>query len=205
MSSSTFLAFWAVSILFVMSPGADWAYAITAGLKNRAVLPAVSGMVLGHLVAILIVAAGVGVLVTRTPGALTGLTLAGSAYLVWLGINMIAHPPLLGAGAEQENGAWTRWAIKGFGVSSLNPKVHLLFLALLPRFTDPALAWPIPVQITALGSIHVVSCTAIYLLVGYGAQIVLRTQPGIARLIGRGSGIAMILIAVVLTARQIPG
>ncbi|EMV8748367.1 LysE family translocator, partial [Escherichia coli] len=38
---STFAAFWAVSILFVITPGVDWAYTIAAGMRDRAIPPAV--------------------------------------------------------------------------------------------------------------------------------------------------------------------
>jgi threonine/homoserine/homoserine lactone efflux protein len=37
MALNTFIAFWSISILFVITPGADWAYAITAGIKGRVV------------------------------------------------------------------------------------------------------------------------------------------------------------------------
>ena len=67
MASSTVAAFWAVSFLFVVTPGADWAYAIAAGLRHRVVLPAVGGLLAGHLAATAVVAAGVGALVTRSP------------------------------------------------------------------------------------------------------------------------------------------
>ena len=40
--------------------------------------------------------------------------------------------------------AWQRWAVKGLCVSGLNPKVFLLFLALLPQFTDATAPWPVP-------------------------------------------------------------
>src|SRR5215207_7749902 len=61
-------AFWAVSFLFVITPGADWAYAIAAGLRHRTVLPAVGGLLAGHLAATAVVAAGVGALVARSAG-----------------------------------------------------------------------------------------------------------------------------------------
>lgn len=32
MAIATLTAFWAVSLMFVVTPGADWAYAIAAGL-----------------------------------------------------------------------------------------------------------------------------------------------------------------------------
>ena len=202
MTIGTFAAFWAVSILFVVTPGADWAYAISAGMRNRAV-PAVSGLLLGHLAATLVVAAGVGALVAGAPLALTVLTVLGSGYLLWLGFGMLAHPPVPGAaGEEQDSGTWLRWATKGFGVSGLNPKVFLLFLALLPQFTDPEVAWSIPAQIMTLGLVHIISCGVVYLLVGFGSKAVLGARPRAARVVSRTSGAAMIAIAVPLLAGQ---
>ena len=64
------MAFWAVSFLFVITLGADWAYAISAGLQGRSVVPAVLGMLSGHVLATMIVAAGVGGLLVKIPYAL---------------------------------------------------------------------------------------------------------------------------------------
>lgn len=203
MTSSVFVAFWAVSILFVITPGADWAYAISAGLKGRVVVPAVAGLLSGHLIATAVVAAGVGTLVAGHPVAMSVLTVAGSGYLLWLGINMLAHPCAPQADTTQASGAWRRWALKGLCVSGLNPKVFLLFLALLPQFTDATAPWPVPLQILALGLVHAFSCAVIYLLVGFGSQAVLGARPAAAHLVSRVSGAAMILIALVLLAGQI--
>ena len=81
--------------------------------------------------------------------------------------------------------------------------VFLLFLALLPQFTDPLSTWPIPAQIIALGSLHAVSCAVVYLLVGFSAQAVLQTRPGAAKKVSRVSGTVMILIALGLLAEQV--
>jgi len=207
MTLSVFVAFWAVSILFVITPGADWAYAISAGLKGRVVIPAVGGLLSGHLITTVIVAAGVGTLAANHPVALSVLTVAGAGYLLWLGINMLARPDTPHADDAQVPGSWQRWAIKGLCVSGLNPKVFLLFLALLPQFTDTAAAWPVPMQMQmiALGLIHTVSCGVIYLLVGFGSQAVLQARPAAARFVSRVSGTAMIIIAVVLLGEQMLG
>ena len=203
MAVSLFAAFWAVSILFVITPGMDWAYAISAGMHGRVVIPAVSGLLLGHFIAILIVAAGIGALVAGNPIALTVLTVIGAAYLLWLGINMFIHPSVPNAGEIQETSSWRRWTIKGACVSGLNPKVLLLFLALLPQFTDPAGSWSIPVQIISLGLIHLFSCGVVYFLVGFSSQTILRTRPRAAQIVSQISGIAMIVIALLLFAEQI--
>ena len=98
MAISVLTAFWAVSLLFVITPGADWAYAISAGMRGRWVMPAVAGMLSGHFLATLVVAAGVGSLLAGHPLALMLLTLAGCTYLLWLGGNLLLSPALPAAG-----------------------------------------------------------------------------------------------------------
>jgi len=202
MSLNMFAAFWAVSVLFVITPGADWAYAISAGIRGRRVLPAVAGMLSGHLVATLIVAAGIGTVIASAPGVLTALTVAGAGYLLWLGIGMLRQSPEPLAGHIEDAGSPQKWALKGFCISGLNPKVFLLFLALLPQFTDASATWPIPLQMTALGLLHLVTCGVVYLLVGNGSSTLLRTRPRAAQNVSRISGGLMIIIAILLLAEQ---
>lgn len=203
MAMSVLTAFWAVSLLFVITPGADWAYAISAGMRGRWVVPAVAGMLSGHLLVTLVVAAGVGSLIAGHPLALTLLTLAGCVYLLWLGGNLLLSPAVPEAGAAGGQDSGSCWAFKGLCVSGLNPKVFLLFLALLPQFTDPQSSWPLPLQILLLGLVHLGSSLVIYLMVGYGAKAVLRTRPAAAQAVGRLSGAVMILIAAGLIAGQL--
>ena len=96
-----------------------------------------------------------------------------------------------------------RWMTKGFGVSGLNPKVILLFLALLPQFVDTKASWPIPAQIVGLGLVHIVNCGVVYLLVGNASRMVLRTRPQAAKAVGRVSGIVMIALALLLVGELV--
>ncbi|MES9901366.1 MAG: LysE family translocator [Sedimenticola sp.] len=203
MSPGVLATFWAVSFLFVITPGVDWAYAISAGIHGRMVVPAVSGMVLGHLAATGLVAAGVGALVANIPLALTILTVIGAGYLLWLGVGLIRNPAAAATELTDTPDNAVQWILKGVGVSGLNPKVFLLFLALLPQFSDPESSWPLPTQMLTLGSIHIVSCGVVYLLVGYGSQIVLKTRPAAAKLVSRTSGVAMTGIALLLMAEPV--
>lgn len=202
MSLSLILAFWAVSLALVVTPGADWAYAISAGMRDRALAPAVAGLLSGYVAITLVVAAGVGTLVAGIPSILTALTVLGAAYLTWLGIGLLRDPPVPTAGDEEAIGA-RQWIVKGFGISGLNPKALLLFLALLPQFTSRTAAWPIPAQIATLGLVHMASCGIIYSLVGLGSRAVLKSRPSAARVVGRISGTIMIVLAVVLVAEHL--
>jgi threonine/homoserine/homoserine lactone efflux protein len=199
----TVAAFWAVSFLLVITPGADWGYAIAAGLRHRTVLPAVGGLLTGHLAAV--VAAGVAAVLARPPLVMATLTAAGAAYLVWLGVSTLAHPSVPQAGAEPADESWVRQAAKGAGISGLNPKVFLLFLALLPQFTDPAADWPLAAQVASLGLIHVASCALVYTGVGAGARLVLRARPTAAQAVTRCSGAAMVMVGVLLLVEQLVG
>lgn len=203
MALSVLAAFWAVSILFIITPGVDWAYAISAGIRGSVVVPAVAGMLFGHLMATLIVAAGVGTLLAGSQMALVVLTTLGAGYLLWLGVQMLLHPAQPLASATGESASWPRWMLKGACVSGLNPKVFLLFLALLPQFTDPSAAWPVPTQILALGLIHLFSCGVVYLLVGFGSQAVLQARPVVAQRVSRISGATMMVTAILLFVEQI--
>ncbi|WP_271395828.1 LysE family translocator [Neomicrococcus lactis] len=198
MPLSTLSTFWVVSTLMVLTPGADWAYTISSGLKNKSVVPAISGMLTDYMAVTVIVASGVGVLVAANPQALTALTVIGCAYLVWLGVGILRHPATPEIGDASDSPSIFRQYVKGFGVSGLNPKVMLLYLALIPQFTIPTANIPVPWQIVLLGLIHITSTAIVYLSVGYSAKRVLGARPSLALFISRLSGVLMIAIAALM-------
>jgi threonine/homoserine/homoserine lactone efflux protein len=202
---SAVAGFWAVSLLLVMIPGADWAYAMAAGLRDRSVLPAVGGLLAGYIALTAVVAAGVAALVARWPLLLTGLTVLGAAYLIWLGAGTMTRPAPLAAGSSQASRSWLRRAARGAGISGLNPKALLLFLALLPQFLTHGGAWPFAVQIVLLGLVHTANCGVVYTGVGTAARRVLRARPAAAAAVSRFSGAAMIVIGALLLAERLTG
>ncbi|MFJ4192668.1 LysE family translocator [Pseudomonas sp. NPDC089534] len=205
MSASTLLGFWAFALVFVIVPGADWAYAISAGVRGQGVIPAVLGLLTGYTVLTVVVAAGLGVLVTANPSLLMALSIAGALYLCWLGVGMLrsAPAPLKADDATRALGGMD-WFFKGTLVSGLNPKGLLFFVAFLPPWTSAQANWGIPAQLLALGLVYTASCAVIYTLVGFGAERTLRARPEAARLIGRVSGVIMLVLAASLLYRELP-
>jgi threonine/homoserine/homoserine lactone efflux protein len=192
------LAFWGVALLLIVVPGADWAFTISAGLRGHSVLPAVGGLVAGYAAVTAAVAAGVGALVAGSPAVLTGLTVLGGLYLMWHGAVTFARPAVTGAEPAVVGG--TDWGIfvRGVGVSGLNPKGLLIFLALLPQFTDPHARWPVAGQIGVLGLAFMATCAVFYLVLGSVARTVLRARPVVARTVSRLSGAAMVVLGATL-------
>jgi threonine/homoserine/homoserine lactone efflux protein len=212
MAASSIIAFWAVALLLIVVPGADWAYVIGTVLGHRSVLLAVGGIVLGYAGMTVVVAAGIGGIMARTPASLTALTIAGGLYLIWLGAKTVTRPaaPAITAGgtpsgAAPGTGSGTGRATlaRGIGVSGLNPKGLLVFLAILPQFTSPRGSWPLTVQLAVLGLVFTLTCAAFYLCIGSFAGRILRARPGAARVITRFSGTAMIVIGALLLAERL--
>lgn len=198
------VAFLAMDLLLVLTPGADWAYAIAAGLRGRFVLPAVAGLVAGYAGYTVLAVAGLVVVVASSKGLLTALTVAGAAYLVWLGFGVLARPASPGA-AEELAASPGRVVLKGVGISGLNPKAMLMFVSLFPQFIDPSAGWPVAAQTALLGALHMGLCGVVYLAVGVFAKAVLTTRPGVARVVSRVSGAMMIGIGGVLLVERMVG
>jgi threonine/homoserine/homoserine lactone efflux protein len=207
MPAGSIVAFWGVALLLIVVPGADWAFTISAGLRGRSVVPAVGGLVLGYAGMTVVVAAGVGALVAGNPKALTALAVLGGGYLMWHGARTLASPSAPAttttaatADTAAEAPAKTGWATlaQGVGVSGLNPKGLLIFLALLPQFTSPDRAWPLAVQMSALGLVFMFTCAAFYLALGSVARTILHSRPAAARAVSRLSGAGMITIGALL-------
>jgi threonine/homoserine/homoserine lactone efflux protein len=92
--------------------------------------------------------------------------------------------------------------VRGLGVSALNPKGLLIFLALLPQFTNPRWGWPVTAQLGLLGLVFAASCGAFYLGLGSAARKILAARPAAARAVTRFSGAAMVVIGALLLVRH---
>ncbi|GAB7109126.1 LysE family transporter [Streptomyces phaeofaciens JCM 4814] len=202
MDSGTLLSFLAVDLLLVCIPGADWAYVISAGLRGRSVGAAVAGLVSGYALHTALATAGLAVLVAGSPALLTVLTVAGAAYLVWLGWSVLRRPGVPGAG-EAVTAGGVRVFLRGATISGLNPKGLLLYLSVLPQFLASGEGHlPIAAQTAALGLLHMACCAAVYLTVGVLARALLGARPAAARAVTRTSGAAMLGIGAFLLIQR---
>jgi threonine/homoserine/homoserine lactone efflux protein len=142
--------------LLTLTPGLDTALILrTAAVEGpkRATLAAV-GIVSGCLVWGAAVAVGLGALLAASHLAFTALKWAGAAYLVWLGVNLIAKPRSgfdLAAGAPSPDGDFA-WMRRGLLTNLLNPKIGVFYISFLPQFL-PAGVQPAPF-IFLLAAIH---------------------------------------------------
>lgn len=130
-------AFAVAAGLLTVTPGVDTAMilrsAATGGPKSGAA--AAAGICLGCLVWGAGAALGLTVLLATSQIAYTAVKWAGAAYLLWLGIRLIARPreawpSPAGLGEADHFSAFRR----GLLTNLLNPKVGVFYITFLPQF-----------------------------------------------------------------------
>jgi threonine/homoserine/homoserine lactone efflux protein len=135
----------AASMALILTPGQDMIYVIGRSLAQGRVagLCSAVGVIIGILVHTALAAIGVGAILQASEALFTTLKLVGAAYLVYLGIRMIAarEVPLdASAGSARGTPAWL--VLQGVLSNVTNPKIILFFFAFLPQFVDPASPHP---------------------------------------------------------------
>jgi threonine/homoserine/homoserine lactone efflux protein len=120
---------------------------------RRAMLAAF-GVATGCLAWGTIVAAGLGALLAASELVYSALRWAGAAYLLYLGIKLIARPRtalVTASGGRVQGGAFD-WFRRGFLTNLLNPKIGVFYVSFLPQFI-PASA-NVPCMTLLLAAIH---------------------------------------------------
>jgi len=119
----------------IAMPGASFTLLVrhTTASGSRAGLPVVLGTVTGLYTHAALAAAGLSALVLHASWAVTGVRLAGAAYLVGLGLWTWHSPARSRAPAARGRGPYTQ-ALLG---NVLNPKAASIFLTLAPQFVEP--------------------------------------------------------------------
>ena len=148
-----YLAFAITTATFALIPGPAMLYAAARTLAGgrRAGLMASLGLHLGGYVHVIAAAAGLALLFHAVPPLFTAMKLAGSAYLVWLGLslfrdrNTTRRPELAPLSAE-------RAFAQSIVVEVLNPQTAIFFLAFLPQFVDATASLPVWAQLLLLGT-----------------------------------------------------
>jgi Putative threonine efflux protein len=143
MAFDIWLAFFTACWVISLSPGAGAIASMSSGLQFGFLRGYwnVIGLQLALAVQILIVAAGVGAVLTASALAFNLIKWFGVAYLVYLAIKQWQQKPsTITTEQQQPQVDPLAMIMKGFLVNISNPKAIVFMLAVLPQFIDPAQA-----------------------------------------------------------------
>ncbi|WP_102192044.1 LysE family transporter [Microbacterium aurantiacum] len=161
MSLTVWLSLLTACVVISFTPGAGAINTMSNALSQgwRRSIWGVIGQQLALIVHVVIVAAGVGLIVSSSEILFNAIRYSGAAYLVYLGIRLILARPVIPD--EDETAAPVsregRWSMirRGFWVNLLNPKAIVFFLAFIPQFVrldEP----PLPQYLTLIGTVILV-------------------------------------------------
>ena len=157
MHLTSLLAFAAVALGMVLTPGPNMAYLVSRSVCQGRIAGLVSlgGVALGFLTYMLLAAFGITALLFAIPYAYDALRLCGAAYLAWMAWNALrpggASPFQV---RELAPDSPRRLFAMGLLTNLLNPKIAALYLSLLPQFVDRA-AGDVMGQTLALGATQI--------------------------------------------------
>ncbi|MBI3374102.1 MAG: LysE family translocator [Betaproteobacteria bacterium] len=179
-------------LLLNMTPGPDTLYIVARSASQgwRAGAAAALGIGAGCWVHTAAAALGVSALLAASATAFTVLKWAGAAYLVYVGLSLLASTTQTRGAPALPSVALRTVFAQGFLTNVLNPKVALFFLAFLPQFIAPD-APDKAVAFLFLGALFNVNGTLWNLLVAWMAARValrLRWSGPLARWLNRAIG-----------------
>jgi len=139
------LTFGLAALVLIAIPGPSVVFVIGRALSyGRGVaLASVLGNSLGLLTIVVLVALGLGVVVQESIVVFTVLKIAGSAYLIWLGIDAVRRRKEFLDSDEASDSARAQMTSakavrQGYVVGATNPKGFLILAAVLPQFVERA-------------------------------------------------------------------
>ena len=204
-------AFVVVALAAILSPGPDTLLVIRATLggslrSGGAALFGVQIGMLGHLAAAVF---GISLLAVAVPQALQAIAVVGALYLCWLGSRALrdALSKNVDLGTISASAKPLRAGIAcrdALLTNLLNPKVILLFIALMPGFVAPERG-DVPLQLALLG-VTIICLNFLWL----GALVLLAMsarrwleRPMVQRGLAFASGLVFIAFAVLMVVEFI--
>jgi threonine/homoserine/homoserine lactone efflux protein len=179
---SALLGFALISFGMVLTPGPNMIYLISRSITQgpAAGIVSLGGVALGFIFYMLCAAFGITAFLFAVPYAYDALRFAGAAYLLWLAWQAVKPGGRSPFQVRQlkADGPRKLFAM-GFVTNLLNPKIAMLYLALLPQFIDPVQG-SVLTQSLALGSIQIavsVSVNAMIALAAGSIAVFLGTRP----------------------------
>ncbi|GAB2512151.1 LysE family translocator [Paramicrobacterium agarici] len=197
-----------IELGMVLTPGPNMIYLVSRSISQgtRAAMIALAGTAVGFFAYLAAAALGLATLFAAVPAAFVVVKIAGAIYLAYLAWHMLkpggrsAFDPVAIAPVRP-----LRLFGMGLITNLLNPKIAVLYAALLPQFINPAQT--IWVQFLILGGVQIVIGVVVNGLIAASAGRLsrfLRTRPVAMRLQGWLSGTLLAGFAVKLAFEKQP-
>lgn len=183
-TTTTLAAFALIALGMVLTPGPNMIYLVSRSITQGRLAGVVSlaGVIVGFFVYMLAAVLGLTAVLLAVPLAYEAIQWVGAAYLLWLAWGAVkpGARSVLEPRGDLTIDSPRRLFAMGVLTNLLNPKIAVLYLALLPQFVDPARG-PVFTQCVALGLTQISVSLSVNLAIVLAAGSVaewFRTRPG---------------------------
>ena len=168
---STLFAFALIALGMALTPGPNMIYLVSRSLcqGKTAGMVSLGGTGLGFVFYMLCAAFGITALLMTIPVAYDILKIAGAFYLIYLGWKTIQSPHSPFEITSNQSYSNSKLFLMGFLTNLLNPKIAMMYLALLPQFIKPHQG-DVLVQTLSLGFVQIVISLFINMLFIFSAS-----------------------------------
>jgi threonine/homoserine/homoserine lactone efflux protein len=188
-SLATLIPYLGACFILAIVPGPTVTVILANSLRSGTLagLSIIAGTQIGLVTMIAVVALGLEAVMGFMAFAFDWIKLAGAAYLIWLGFNMLRSQGDLGTAAAGPSKSYSRLMLDGFLVIWSNPKALIFLGAFLPQFVSAGGATFPQVMVLGLFFMLIAGATdAIYAVLGGRARSLLSAAR--VRLLSRVSG-----------------
>jgi threonine/homoserine/homoserine lactone efflux protein len=175
-SVTTLIPYLGACFLLAIVPGPTVTVILANSLKGGTLagLAIIAGTQLGLVTMIGVVGLGLEAVMGFMAFAFDWIKLAGAAYLVWLGFNMLRSSGQLGQATTDPAKSYRRLVLDGFLVIWSNPKALIFLGAFLPQFVTDQSATFVQVMLLGLFFMLIAGATdAFYAFLGGRARSLL--------------------------------
>lgn len=196
------------AIILNMTPGSDTIYILSKSSVGgrRCGIASALGISTGILIHTILASLGLSAILLASATAFNVMKIAGATYLVVMGIcTILSEKPLLQTSTNSEGESAAAAYRRGVLTNTLNPKVALFFLVLLPQFVSAENVFgPIPFLI--LGITYCTTSTVWSVFLAYISSFVsrlLQKNAHAQKYAQRGAGVIYVLLGLnVLRAKS---
>ena len=155
--SSHLFAFALIALGMALTPGPNMIYLISRSLcqGKKAGLVSLGGTAFGFFFYMLCAAFGITALLMTIPLAYDALRIAGAIYLIYLAWKATTSPQSPFELTNVQMYSNTKLFLMGFLTNLLNPKIAMMYLALLPQFIQPH-SDAVLLQTLSLGMVQII-------------------------------------------------
>lgn len=200
MEIETWLAFVVVSLVLLATPGPIALFAISSSLsfgRTRA-LPVVYGAMLGDFIAMTASLLGIGALLATAPMAYSGIKIAGSTFLIYLGVKTIVRAGRFVAPENiQKNVAPTTIFWGGFSLALLHPSGFIFFTSFAPQFINQDRPFFSQASILVLSFLIIGGITTLMWLLIADRTRILLSNHDVHRRVQYLSGVTLVLFGLI--------